>query len=93
MDNNFNVCSSYNIRKERIPSVKVLEQQDTQLFIESNNKIKKEKRTAEEIKDLKSIRNKEYKEQQQVFLNTTNSNEDTILSLLLLLLLLLLLYY
>ena len=43
MDNNLNACCSYNIRKERIPSIKVLEQQDTKLFIETNNKIKKEK--------------------------------------------------
>ena len=74
MDNNLNVCSSYNIRKERIPSIKVLEQQDTQLFIETNNKIKKEKKTAQEIKDLKKIKNKEYKDKNKEEIRT--SNED-----------------
>ena len=50
MDNNSNVCSSYNIRKERNPSIKVLEQQDTQLFIKTNNKIKKKKKQLKKLK-------------------------------------------
>ena len=44
----------------------------TQLFIETNNKIKKEKKTAQEIKDLKKIKNKEYKDKNKEEIRTSN---------------------